>query len=151
MIDEKRFNQLKTRLAVDTVRLTEELMQLPSLQQEAAELAAEAQRTRDEVHDIAKQVEAEIKAQKRLATPGISEARLASEVLLEKEVTEAHEAVSQAEYELAMWKTIADGMRTKSSSIRTIADLIAAGYTSPDTVRHERLHEVYGQKSRRSS
>jgi len=146
MIDEKRFNRLKARLAVDTLQLTEELMQLPSLQQEAAELAAEAQRTRDEVHDIAKQVEAEIKAQKRLATPGISEARLTSEVLLVKEVTESQEAANQADYELAMWKTLADGMRTKSSSIRTIADLIAAGYTSPDTVRNERLHEVYAQK-----
>ena len=126
-------------------------MQLPSLQQEAAELAAEAQRIRDEVHDLAKQVEAEIKAQKRIATPGISEARLASEVLLVKEVIESHDAANQADYELALWKTVADGMRTKSTSIRTIADLIAAGYTSPDTVRRDVLHEVYGQKPKRSS
>ena len=142
MVDDVHYRSMKARLIIDTLRLTEELTELPQMQQEAAEFAAEAQRQRDEAKDLLEQIKAEAAANIRLmdvdARKPRSETQISSEILLDDTVREAVASLRNCEYDLSLWKSVADGLRSKSAAIKVISDLIAAGYTSPQSIYSDR-------------
>lgn len=150
MMDEQRYVELKSFLPVDQMRLTEELMELPQRQMDASEGAAEAALYRDQCKDLVDQAKADAAADIRNLDINErkprSETQIASEIMLDEKVREALADLRNAEYDLATWKALSDSMRTKSSSIRAIADLIQAGYTTPNAVLTQRRGAINQQR-----
>jgi hypothetical protein len=136
-MDQDIYDRLKFKLVIDTTRLTEELEELPQLQSDASDGYAEAQRDRDDAKDtleIAKATAAELLRYDLAMPKQRSEATISSELLLDPNVQAAMEAFRIAEYNLSVWKSVADSMRSKKDAIRTISDLIASGYTTPTAI-----------------
>ena len=147
------YAKLKQSLLIDPMRLTEELVELPQVAQEAAEQAAEAQRERDTCKDALDMAEADAdwRARDRLSGAGrLTEAVIKAEVVVDETVIAATTALRDAEYNLNLWKSLADGLRTKSYAIGKIADLIAAGYTTPNSIYAERRINVDRERKRLS-
>jgi hypothetical protein len=150
------YERLRVRLDVDKLRLTEELMELPQWQVDAGEATAEATRTRDEAKDLVDYTKAEAAANIREEDANAggkprSEKQIESEVLLDRDVREALSLLRQADYDVSLWRAVHDGFRTKSSSIRTIADLIQAGYTTPSAIFEERRETLRNGRRKAST
>jgi len=149
MVDQDVFDKLKGKLTIDPLRLTEELVELPALQQEASEMAAEWQKARDEAKDAVELAKSnvgfEIRSESARKPP---EEQIKSEVLLSEEVQTAIAALNDAEYNLSLWKSLADGMRAKSFAIGKIGDLIASGYTTPNSLYAERRTQIHRERKR---
>lgn len=142
VFDQDNYNAIKAKLIIDPIHMTEELFELPQLQTDATEAVAECQRIRDEAKDALDIAQAEAAAELRYADPDSkkqpSEALIKSELLLNEAVQTAMEVLRDAEYNLSLWKSLADGIRAKSYAISKIADLIQAGYTTPNTMYSDR-------------
>jgi hypothetical protein len=151
-MDEERYNFIRARLTIDPMRLTEDLIELPQHQQEASEGAADAQRLSDEAKDILDQTKAQT-ADSIRNDPDLkkqpSEAQITSEILLDDNVRDALATLRETEYELALWKSLADGMRAKSTAITTISRLIEAGYTSPTAIYQQRRAQINEKRQAR--
>lgn len=148
MRDGERYEHLRRQLAVDPLRLTEELVELPPLQQEAGEHAADATRDRDECKDAVEVAKAIAAADLRAydAEHNLkqrSETQIDKEIMLDSNVIEALTSLREAEHAMALWRSVSDGVRTKTTSIRTIADLVQAGYTTPSSLYDKRRDEIY--------
>lgn len=145
MLDQDSYNHIKTKLVIDPVRLTEELVELPQYQSDASEAVAECQRVRDEAKDYLEITIAGAAANIRYDENNAkkpSEAQIESELLLNEEVQTAMETLRDAEYNLNLWKALADGLRSKSFAISKIADLIQSGYTTPTSLYAERRTNI---------
>jgi len=148
MQDNEQYNRLKARTTIDVMLLTEELIEIPQLQQEAAEAVTTATHIRDSVAVELKLAEADESARIRNidAEAGIkprSETQLKSEVPLNRDVRRLMMEVANAEADVGMWKSVHDALKTKSKSIDTIADLIRSGYTSPSSITADRKAHSY--------
>lgn len=151
MTDQDKFDRLKGRLTIDPMRLTEELIELPSLQQEASEMTAEWQKARDEAKDALELMKATVGYDIRSDTAyqrKPPEDQIKSEVLLSEDVQTANAALNDAEYNLSLWKSLADGMRAKSFAIGKIGDLISSGYTTPNSIYAERRTVINRERKR---
>jgi hypothetical protein len=145
MLDEERYQEVKRHLNIDPARLTEELVEVAQWQSDAMEGVAEAQRGRDNAKDYLETVKAEAAAALRYPTDGRkqpSEALIASELLLSPEVHAAMDGLREAEHDLSLWKSVSDSIRTKSSALRVIADLIQSGYTTPNAIYSDRRTKI---------
>lgn len=135
------YDSLQAHLRIDPLRLTEEVVELPQYQQEASEGAAAAQLTRDDAKDTLAHVTAEAADALRNRGTGDkqpSEATINSKVQLNRDVQQAQAELRAAEYDLALWQAMASAFRAKMTSIRIIADLIQAGYTTPTSLYSDR-------------
>lgn len=155
MTDQDTYNRIKSALLIDPMRLTEELMTMPQLQSDASEGFAEAQRERDEAKDVLDIAKSTASAELRYPpeepiSPGLpakqpkalSEERIKSEIVLDQNVQDAMDALRTAEYNLALWKGLADSVRAKNGAIRAMADLIQSGYATRTSIYEERKREI---------
>jgi len=151
-MDQTRYDQMKSLLLIDRMRLTEELENLPSVMQEAAESVAECQRDRDAAKDALSIAiaEADFRVREYHTGEKVNETQIKAEAAVDEAVIEATEVLRTAEYNLKLWQGLADGMRSKSYAIGTIADLIKAGYITPDTIYVERRTAVNRERRRLS-
>lgn len=148
MLNEAEYNRLRACLTVDPNALDDALINIAMQQMEIAEYTADAARARDQADFYHDQVSADVAAKLR-GSDKMSEARIKSEVALYDEVATATTELIEAERSHTLWKGLADAIRTKSSSIRAIADLITAGYMTSNTIHHtqrEVLHEQRRQQ-----
>lgn len=142
MINEKQYAELRQRLAIDKMRLDDELMQTPMLLQTASELAADASALRD-----AAKLDYDITCAKaarriRASDEKVSESKVAAVLMLEKDVQEAQQTLDDTKRDMAYWQSLADAMREKASLLRRIAELIVSGYLTQNTVYEERKQEM---------
>jgi len=137
------FDRLKSRLGVDPLRLDEELIRMPAFIQEISERTAEALRARSVLEDNLKTIMAETANQIRAsAEKKPPEAQVDSLVLTEPDVQNAIKQLEQAKYEYSLWQGLMDAARTKSTSLKTFAELIISGYLTLDSIHAERRHEL---------
>lgn len=138
------YDTLKNNLRIDELRLTEELIEQPQFQDDVSGWTANAQRRRDECKDRVDIAKAQAASDMRNVPVGKvpAEVRIASEILLNPIVQETMGDLRDAEFDLALWKALADAARAKKDAIRTISDLIASGYTSPTTMIEQRKREL---------
>jgi len=144
--DQYRF--LKAKLAIDMLALDEEVEQIGVLVQSATECSAQANEVRDTLKDRLSEVYSVAAYNLRIAPyptgrGGVrSEAQIESEVPLDADYKQAQADLSEARLDSALWASIADAMRTKSSALRVTADLINAGFITSDHINLSRREEL---------
>lgn len=143
MINETEYSRLRAKLVIDPLDLDSALINLAMEQMDVAECVATASTIRDQCRFDKERIEADVAANMRNSDTKISEKRIESEIVLYDEVLNAHNRLVEADRDLALWKGLADSIRTKSSSIRAIADLIQAGYRTNTTLYNERKDTIH--------
>ena len=145
MLDEVNYNRLRNVVTttIDTNMLDDALINMPMDQMEIAEHTAAASAERDRAKFELEQVTAMCASRMRGEDPKISQTRVESELPLFDEITDAEKMYNDAKYTYNLWTGLADACRTKMSAIRVIADLIAAGYMTSNTIRQDRREVIH--------
>lgn len=142
----EKYLWLKRQVSLDMMRIDEELMEIPVLIQEAGENVALAM----EIREAAKS-DLEVEAAKQAANlrniklesgKPPSETAVDKMVPLTPEYEQKLTILSQARLDAGLWQSIMEALRTKSSAIRTVADLVAAGWLSRDHIIQNRRREI---------
>jgi hypothetical protein len=142
MFNEGTYKRLRMRLKIDALRLTEEMIEMPSLFQEAAECTADAIAIRDGAKRDADITAARIAIEvgKEMEKP--TQAKVDAAVSIHIAVTEANELLDDAKRDAAYWMALTDSMRERSSLLRRIAEMTVSGYLSPNAAYEERKAEM---------
>ena len=139
---------LKQGLATDLLNLDEELQRISVYIQDAAENAAVANELRDAAKEnfnlVAAKASSRLREEPTSTGKARSETQIASELPLCPDYQEAQGTLSEARLDAALWATLSDAFRTKSSSLRAAADLIGAGYITQDYLTQKRRVEQRG-------
>lgn len=128
---------LKKKLTIDLLRIDDEIMELPSTIQEASEYATEmldGLATADHCLDIARAMAANKLRQVPDGTKSPSETQIASMIELDDDVKEARILVNEAKHNSRLANDLVSNLREKSHHIRKAADLIVAGYITPNAI-----------------
>lgn len=147
MLNEVEYVDLRNALQIDPNALDEQLVNIAMQQMSAAEYTALAATQKTQAEFGYSQTIADVSANLRgqLGTDGKprSEASIKSEIPLYDEVINAHTAMVDAEHEYSLWRGLSDAIRAKHSAIRTITDLIAAGYMTSTSIRLKQREEIH--------
>ena len=141
---------LKRRLALDLPNIDDDIMEIPSLIQQAGELtstAIEIRETAKEDYERAKAHAAEIlrntsdpKGKQR------SETAIQSQVVLSPEVEQRGKELSTCRLDAALWQSLTEALRSKNSAIRVVADLLNSGFLTSSSIMEKRRREIRNVK-----
>jgi hypothetical protein len=149
-----RYRILRQRTQLDLMRLDEELSEMSVVLHEAGELAVLAaelsDRKKADLEITSAMIAAELRGNVGDSGKAPSETRIASEIPQHPDYVTALDVYGQAKLDAALWRNLQDALRTKSSSIRAAADLIAAGYLTADHITNQRRKEIRGVPQPRS-
>lgn len=149
------YERLRSKLKLDPLDLDQELIELPLLIQEAAELTAHRVTSRDRAKNALDVAMAQAADHLRRApvadgkggTKLRSEAQIETEIPLYDNVQEAITKMEDAKLELALWQALCDALRAKRDSLKLYADLTISGYLSPNVALSERKTEIRSSSS----
>jgi hypothetical protein len=122
------------------MRVDDDLSVMSMLIQEAGEYASSAIEARDSAKDELGKVEAVVSD--RLRQESKSEARIKSELPMAKEIQDAQVIYNLAKLDADLWKNLCDSLRGKSSSLRVVADLVQAGFFTPNFILDKRRQAI---------
>jgi hypothetical protein len=155
------YEQLRSRLAIDLMNIDDELMRMPSLVQDAAELAAAASDAENETHLVYDISKAQFAL--RVRSEGherVTEASIDRQAPLDPAVQAARQDYEHARTYASLCGSLVSSLRTKSSLLQKASDLMVAGFVTPSsayerergTIRRARneqaLREVPAERSR---
>jgi hypothetical protein len=146
------YERLRAELPIDELNLDGELRRLPFLQMEAVEYSTAAKQRMDlaDFHydvqhaDAMATLRETIIAERTTKPP--SQDFLKAEVLLYQEVRDSKEAFLDAARDYGLWAGLSNAIRTKSTSITTISDLLKTGYMTPESVHAKRRDQVIAHR-----
>lgn len=142
----QKYLWLKSKTQIDMLDLDNELMEIPVLIQEASENVAIAMEIREtSKSDLDVQIARSADAIRK--TPlesgkAPSETAIDKMVSLTKEYQDKLALLSSARLDAGLWQSITESLRTKSSALRTIADLVSAGWLTTDHVIKNRRRDM---------
>jgi predicted RNase H-like nuclease (RuvC/YqgF family) len=145
------YERLKAFLPVDLVEIDRDLAQMPVIAQEAAELAAEMMNkvaTAKQELDIARAQAAQQLRNMLVAGKPRSEARIETEMPLDRGVQMRQREVDALEYRFQIAKDLARNMQKKSDQITNATNMIMKGWMTPNSVYERQLRD---RKEARSS
>ena len=142
----EKYEFIKKHLPLDLVDLDEEVIKLPVLLQEAAEHCSQAIEIREAAKDDLEKTKAEIGDSLRI-TPGAggktrSETAIAAEIPLSGKYGLALSALSTARLDASLWQALCEALRSKSSMVRVVADLIGSGYLTQSSILAKRRSSI---------
>ena len=139
----EKYANLRAKLAIDLLRFDQELIEIPQLVQEAAELAAQATERREtckHLRDIAMADAAY--AMRSVEGKAPSETAIASQVVLVDLVQDARNELISAERDADTWKALVYALQNKKEVLRTISEQILAGFMSPTSFVADARKEI---------
>jgi hypothetical protein len=143
---------LRSRIGIDQLRIDEEVIELPTLIQKAAEFTASAIELREVSKEEVQRAQAQVADQLRQTlTPNKkhrSETMIASEIYLSSYLQGKMEEHSKARLDAALWGSIVEALRSKNSAIRVIADLLNTGFITPNAIMDKRRKEIRNASAR---
>ena len=143
---ENQYAKLKAKLAIDTLRFDQELIEIAQLVQEAAELSATATALRD-----AAKMQLDIETATAATTlrsvlddkgKARSETQIASELPLIDKVQDARAALIEAERESSIYRNLVESLKHKKEALRTISEQMVAGFTTPSALAADARKEI---------
>jgi len=142
----ERYIWLKAKVKIDLLSIDEELEEIPTLIQETGECVSIAMELRElakEDLEVARAIAAtRLRLVPKADGKSRSEAQIESEIPADKGYQDQLGTVSIARLDAALWQTLMEAFRSKSSVIRTTADLITAGYLTSDYIMSKRRAEI---------
>ena len=141
---------LKRRLSLDLMNIDDDIMEIPSLIQQAGELTAtaiEIRETAKEDYDRAKAQAAELlrnttdpKGKQR------SETAIQSQLGLSPQVEQRGKELSSCRLDAALWQSLTEALRSKNSAIRVVADLLNSGFLTSSSIIEKRRRDIRNVK-----
>jgi hypothetical protein len=132
------YEELSAKLQVDELRLDEEIIELPRLLQEVNEYVAAAVYMRDQVQNEIKIAMAEesrdIRVHSEASAKRLTEASIEVGVVLSPRIKAMQTRFEDVKYDLARWQALSEAVRNKGYALKNVAELIIAGYVTPDTI-----------------
>jgi len=136
------YDRLKAQLRPNPLNIDQELIEMPALVMEAAEMTAFAVAARDAAAFDFDLAEARAADDLRVATgankdgsPKMkSEAQIKSELPNHPLVRTARAKVEETKLDTALWMALSSAMHTKSGSLERVSNLIQAGFITRDSV-----------------
>lgn len=146
----EKYEFLKNRVRVDLMAIDEELMEMPTLLQEAGELTAQAYAISNDCKDKIDEI-LSITADRLRRIPtesgkSRSEAMIGSEVFAERDVVGARMAYNNAKLDAGLWQSVQEALRKKADLIYTATELIKVGFISKDHILAERRAAIRGNR-----
>jgi hypothetical protein len=132
------YNALCARLGLDLEDLDNELMKMPPLVQEAAELAAIAMNDENACHLALDIIKAEVGLQLRQEQEKITEAAIERLLPLSVEVQEARSNYNHAKTYAGLCGDLVRSLRTKSSLLQKACEMTVAGFITPSAAYERR-------------
>lgn len=132
------YEELKNHLSIDLLRIDQDLVKMPFLLQESAELAAElsdATNIASHAYDVTR---SEVANELRQVEPGErapSEARVESMLEADNRVQKARREKDNAKYKEKLATDLYYSLKEKSRLLIKTADMVIAGYISPNSAR----------------
>ena len=141
-----KYQWFRARLQLDLLDIDNDLIEMPSLVQDAGECAAVANEIRDSAKEEFERTKANIAQQLRDSAIGKkpSETMIDSQLPLYELYKQVQAAWSQSRLDAALWATIVEAMRAKSAMIRVSADMLNSGLLTADFLRNKRRAEIRG-------
>lgn len=141
----EQYQFLRNQLGLDLLSLDDEVTRIPVLLQEAAEITAIAVEIREQAKEDLDRVCAEIGNYLRIPDDKgkmRSETQIGSMLAAEKDYIKATEELRQARLDAALWQALTEGLRVKSSAIKTAVDLIVSGWITSDSIVAKRRKDM---------
>jgi len=142
---------LRAQLGIDLLALDDELMKMPQLVQDAAELAAEANDDANAAALAYEVCKAEAGLRIRESAPHserVTEASIERQLPLDPEVQDARVAADQAKTYAGLVHALVQSLRTKSTLLQKASELVIAGYITPNAAYQRRREEMAAQRNR---
>jgi len=150
----RQYERLKRSLPLDQLRIDEEIMELPMLMQEAAELAAslrEEERTAIHDYEIAKSEAAQrLRSTTDEKGKAPSEASISSRLNAEVDVQNARRDVEQTKYDADVATALASNLHEKRYTLLKFADMMLAGFITPTSINRDERAALAEQKRARA-
>ena len=142
----EKYVWLRGKLYLDLLMIDEELIQIPSLIQEAGEMTSTAIEIREAAKDDLDKTTAQV-ADTLRCTPNPkgkdrSESTIQSELPLSPLIEEKKKAYGNARHDAALWSTLTESLRRKDSAIRVVADLLNSGFLTTSSIMSIRQKEI---------
>lgn len=139
---EQRYNELKSTLRLDLLRMDEALIELPVQVMEAGEWCSYAIFARDEIeHDLKIEMSKAADLMRR-QNDKISEAKITSQIPLDEDVALVRFKLEEAKKDVMLWQALVNALTTKTSSLKRVSDLMVSGYLTPSATREGRRSEI---------
>jgi hypothetical protein len=136
------YQALCAQLPIDLMNLGEELMRMPQLVQDAAELASLASNEESACLMAVDIIKAETGQQLRQENEKITEAAIERSLPLFADVLEARTAYNHAKTYAKLCEDLVRSLRTKSMLLQKAGDLIVAGYITPAAIYQRRRDDL---------
>lgn len=140
------YQALRAQLRIDMVDLGEELMKMPLLVQDAAELAVAAMDDENACQLALDVLRAEIGQGMREQHEKITEAAIERSLPLNEQVQEARSAYNHAKTYAKLCDDLVKALRTKSQLLQKASDMMMAGYITPAAAYERRREEINAAK-----
>ncbi len=145
--NKKRYDDLSAQLPIDLLRIDQELMKMPQLVQETAELAvavADEERATKMALEI---ISSEAQLRIRTIEPGMkpkTEGQVAAELVLQEDVQAARNDADHAKLDASLCRSLHSSMTEKSRLLGKACDMTIAGFIVPN--RYFRKEEAANAK-----
>jgi hypothetical protein len=144
------YQALRAQLPIDWLSLDDELMKMPQLVQEAAEMAMRAGNAvggAELAYDV---IKAEIGQAMRAENERITEAAIERNLPLYNDVQEARMELIHAKTYAKLCEDLVRNLRIKSTTLQKSSDLIISGYITPSAAVQQRRDEIYAARRAQS-
>lgn len=139
---ESRYAEITSSLRINILGIDQDLMAMPQLVQQAAELAADANADEHASKLAMDIIMAEASARLREPEEGQkarSETQIASQLILEPDVQAARQAYDESRLTSAKCSALLGSMRDKSRLLGKTCDLVVAGFITPSSYSPRRV------------
>lgn len=144
------YERIKAKLQFDPLDFDQQLIELPMLVLDAAEMATLYAGERDKAKGALDLAMAQAADQLRTNTiidakgnPKIrAEAQIESELPLYENVQEAQQKFDECKYRLALSQNLVDALKVKRDAMKVYAELTISGYLSPNAALNDRRSEI---------
>jgi len=142
-----KYHELSSHLTIDMLRLDQDILELPQIIQDAAELAASIAGIGRDAEHYYEITRAETANKIRNADgDSPSEAYITRQLPLEQEVQDAKHIINEAARDTALVTELVRSLREKSRLLIKLSDLIIAGYITPSSVYSKEQKEARVQR-----
>jgi len=146
------YEDLSAKLAIDQLRLDEEVISLPPLLWEVNEHTAASIWVKDAAQLALKMKIAEISHAIREAAAAANkrttEAQIDAEITLHPQVHKAQIEFEDAKYDVGRWQALSEAVRNKGYALKSLSDLVISGYLTPNALIDKRKQELKHKRVR---
>ena len=152
-LQRKKYDELRAKLQIDILRIGDELIAMPALVQETAELAAVIGAEEHGCRLALDIISAEAASRLREPEDGKkakSETQIASELISQGDVQDARQAYDSAKLDAAQANALHNSMREKVRLLGKACDLVVAGFITPSSYSPRRADLINRAADRKS-